>query len=69
MQYNASADIAPKAIQVLDSVWHTEECPWANLRPQKPKEEKPVQQTERRPYKPPPDHPWRRWGMTKSQNA
>lgn len=64
------ADIPPKAIKVLDSRGrHTEECPWANLRPPKPEEEKPAQPTERRPYKPPPNHPWRRRGMTKSQNA
>jgi transposase len=64
------AAVPPKAIKVLDSRGRqTEECPWANLRPPKPKEEKPVQQTERRPYKPPPNHPWRRWDVTKSQNS
>jgi transposase len=64
------AAIPPKAIKVLDSRGRsTEECPWANLRLPKPKEEKPIQPTERRPYKPPPNHPWRRWGMTKSQTA
>ena len=64
------AAIPPRAIKVLDSHGRqTEECPWANLRTPKPKEEKPSQPTERRPYKPPPNHPWRRRGMTKSQNS
>lgn len=61
-----------KVIKVLDSHGRqTEECPWANLRPPKPKpkEEKPAQQSERRPYKPPPNHPWRRPGVTKSLNS
>ncbi|HET6453041.1 MAG TPA: ISNCY family transposase [Armatimonadota bacterium] len=63
------AETPPKVIRVLDSHGRqTEECPWANLRSPKPKEEKPVQQTERRPYKPPPNHPWRRDWVTKSLN-
>ena len=65
------ADIGSKAIKVLDSRGrHTEECPWANLRPpRRAKQEKPIQPTERRPYKPAPNHPWRRCGMTRSQNS
>lgn len=64
------AAIPPKAIKVLDSRGRsTEECPWANLRPPKPKEEKTLRPAERRPYKPAPNHPWRRWGVTKSQNS
>ena len=64
------AEAPPRAIRVLDSHGRqTEECPWANLRTPMPKEEKPVKQTERRPYKPPPNHPWRRDRVTKSLNS
>jgi transposase len=61
------AETPPAQVKVLDPRGRqTEECPWANLRSPKakePKEEKPAAQTERRPYKPPPNHPWRRpWG-------
>jgi transposase len=61
------AEVPPIQVKVLDPRGRqTEECPWANLRspkPKVPKEEKPAEQTERRPYKPPPNHPWRRpWG-------
>ena len=60
----------PKVIKVLDSRGRsTEECPWANLRAPKQKEENPTQPTERRPCKPPPNHPWRRWRVTKSQTT
>jgi transposase len=61
------ADVPPAVIRVLDSHGRsTEECPWANLRAPKPKEEKLSQPTERRPYKPPPNHPWRRDRVTQS---
>ena len=61
------AATAPAVIKVLDSHGRsTEECPWANLRPPKPKEEKVSQPTERRPYKPAPNHPWRRDRVTQS---
>jgi transposase len=61
------ADVPPAVIKVLDSHGRsTEECPWANLRSPKPKEEKVSQPTERRPYKPPPNHPWRRDRVTQS---
>lgn len=60
------AQIPPKAIKVLDSRGRsTEQSAWANLRPPKKKEEKPSEPTERRPYKPLPNHPWRRYGVTK----
>lgn len=61
------ASIPPAVIRVRSSKGrYTQECPWADVESWKPTQEKADNEPkpkERKPYKPAPNHPWRRpWG-------